>query len=182
MRTRIIVIVTVATALLLGAGTGTTLALWRDTAGVGPASARSATIAVHVNGSSSATVAGPSNLAPNAGRTVTATLLNAAPAGAANLRMQFFLDAVTSSNPALTGNVEVAATTVATAGQCLPATSGFAPVGPAFASVALTSTGLAAQASRVLCLTVRLVSAPPVSARGQAGTLTLTVRGQQVRP
>lgn len=182
MKMRIAVIVTVAVALVLGVGTGTTLALWRDTATVGASSARSATIAVQVNGSSTATLTGPTNLAPNVGATVTATLLNASPAGAKNLRMQLDLDAVTSSNAALDGNVEVAATTVATSGACTVATSGFAPVGPSYPITQLTTTSLAAQASRVLCLTVRLVSSPPASARGQSGTLTLTLHGRQVRP
>ena len=182
MRTRIAVIVAVTVALVLGAGTGTTLALWRDTGSVAASSARSATIAVQLNGSSSATLTGPVDLAPNVGRTVTATLLAAAPAGARNLRMHLYLDAVTSTNAAFNGNVEVAATTVATAGACAPATSGFGPVGPAFPSTRLTTTTVGAQDTRVLCLTVRLVASPPPTARGQNGSLTLTVRGQQVRP
>jgi hypothetical protein len=172
----------VAAAVVLGAGTGTSLALWHDAA-VAPASAaRSATISVQVNGSTSTALAGPTNLAPGVGRTVTATLANASPVGAKNLRMQLHLDAVTSSNPALNGALEVAATTVTTASACTPATTGFGPVGPAFASVPLTTTSLAAGSTRVLCLTVRLVAGPPASARGQSGTLTATFRGQQVRP
>jgi hypothetical protein len=179
---RVAAVTAVAAALVLGAGTGTTLALWRDSASVPATAARSATISVQVNGSTTAALTGPTNLAPGVGRTVTATLADAAPVGAKNLRMQLHLDAVTSSNPALTGALEVAATTVATVSACTAAAAGFGPVGPAFTSVPLTSTGLAAGATRVLCLTVRLVSAPPTSARGQSGTLTLTFRGQQVRP
>lgn len=182
MRTRHVLTIAVAGTLLMGAGSGTTLALWRDTATVATSSAQSAAIDVRVNGSTAAAITGPTGLAPGVGRTVTATLQNASPAGASNLRTQLFLDAVTSSQSTWTGVLEVSATTVASAGACTAATSGFKAVGPSYTSTQLTASALAPQQSTVLCLTVRLPGSAPSVTRGRSGSLTVTVRAQQVRP
>jgi hypothetical protein len=110
---------------------------------------------------------------------VTATVKNAS-AAAPNMRMQVYLDSVTSSQAAWTGDVEVAAATYPT--TCTAATTGFVSVGATSANVAVTTTALASSASANLCLTVRLKSSAALAAYGKTGTLTLTFRGQQVRP
>jgi hypothetical protein len=179
MKTRSVLGVSVAGLLLMGATTGTTLALWRDTATAAGRTTTAGTIAVNVNGSTAATFTGPTALAPGVGKTVTATVSNAS-AAAPNMRMQVFLDSVTSTQAAWTGDVEVAAATYTT--TCAAATSGFVPVGATNANVAVTTTALASSGTANLCVTVRLKSSAALAAYGKNGTLTLTLRGQQVRP
>lgn len=178
MRTRSALGVSVAGLLMLGATTGTTFALWHDSAQAAGRTATAGTIAVNVNSSTAATFAGPSALAPGVGKAVTATVSNAS-AAAPNMRMQVFLDSVTSSQSAWTGDVEVAA--AAYTGSCAPATTGFVAVGATGANVGVTTTALASAATANVCLTVRLKSSAAAAAYGKNGTLTLTFRGQQVR-
>jgi hypothetical protein len=179
MRTRSALGVSVAGLLLLGATTGTTFALWRDTATAAGRTTTAGSIAVTVNGSTTASFAGPTALAPGATQTVTTTVRNAS-AVAPNMRMQVFLDAVSSSQASWTGDVEVAASTYT--GTCAAATAGFVPVGATAANAAVTSASLASGATANVCLTVRLKSSAALAAYGKTGTLTLTLRGQQVRP
>lgn len=170
--------VSVVALLLLGATTGTTLALWRDTATAASTTVTAGSVSLTVGGTQTATLTGPTGLQPGVGQVVSTTVRNASVA-APNMRMQVFLDTVTSSNANLTSNVEVAP--AVTSGSCAVATSGFKTVA-AWTSTQVTSTALTAQAGTTLCLTVRLISSPAATAYGQTGTLTLTFRGQQVRP
>ena len=179
MWTRSALGVSVAGLLMLGATTGTTFALWHDSAQAAGRTTSSGTIAVNVNSSTTASIIGPTALAPGVGKTVTATVSNAS-AAAPNMRMQVFLDAVTSNQAAWTGNVEVAAT--AYTGTCTAATTGFVAVGATGAGAAVTTSALTSGGTANTCITIRLKSSAPVGAYGQSGSLTLTLRGQQVRP
>ena len=107
MRTRSALGVSVAGLLMLGATTGTTFALWHDSAQAAGVTATAGNISVTVNSSTAASFAGPTGLAPGIAKTVTTTVKNASVA-APNLRMQVYLDSVTSNQAAWTGDVEVA--------------------------------------------------------------------------
>lgn len=169
--------VAVAGALVLGgATTGTTLALWRDQAALPASSVASGSLAVSAGGLGSLT-----NLQPGVSQLVSGTLSDASPSTAKNLRTTFHLDGVATSNSAVAGYLMVSATAVPSTGTCT-ATSSFKPVGPGWTSTALTTAGVPAGTSVRLCLTVQLDPAAPESTRGQSATLTLTLRGQQVRP
>ncbi len=171
--------VSVVALLLLGATTGTTLALWHDSATAAGRTTTAGNISVTVNGSTAASLTGPTALAPGVAKTVSTTVTNAS-AVAPNLRMQVFLDSVTSSQSAWTSNVEVAAATYT--GTCTAASTGFVAVGATGAGAAVTTTALASGASANLCITVRMKSSATSAAYGKSGTLVLTLRGQQVRP
>jgi len=179
MRTRSALGVSVAGLLMLGATTGTTFALWHDSAQAAGVTATAGNISVTVNNSTAASLTGPTGLTPGNAKTVTTTVKNAS-AAAPNLRMQVYLDSVTSSQPAWTGDVEVAAATYTT--SCTAATTGYVSVGASSANVAVTSTSLSSGGSANLCISVRLKSSAALAAYGKTGTLTLTFRGQQVRP
>jgi hypothetical protein len=178
MWTRSALGVSVAGLLMLGATTGTTFALWHDSAQAAGVTATAGNISVTVNSSTAASIAGPTAVTTG-GQTVTTTVKNASVV-APNMRMQVLLDAVASSQTAWTGNVEVAAATYT--GTCTAATTGFVAVGASAAGAAVTTTSLASGATANLCITVRLKSSAPATAYGKNGTLTLTFRGQQVRP
>jgi predicted ribosomally synthesized peptide with SipW-like signal peptide len=178
MKTRNALGLIVAGTLVVGAGTGSTLALWHDSATAAARTTTAGTISVTVNNSTTASFAGPTALTAGVAKIVTATVKNAS-AVAPNLRMQVYLDSVTSNQAAWTSNVEVAAATYTT--TCAAATSGYVSVGATNANIAVTSTDMASNDSANLCVSVRLKSSAPVAAYGKSGTLTLTLRGQQVR-
>jgi hypothetical protein len=182
MKTRNALGLIVAGTLVVGAGTGSTLALWHDSAVAAASTTTAGTISVTVNGSTTATIAGPTNLSPGVAKTTTATLTNAS-AVAPNMRMQMYIDKATVTGAGLDGAIEVAATAVATTGACTAATTGYQTIaGPGGINVGqVTTTALASQASTVLCLSVRLKSTAPAGARGKSGSIVLTLRGQQVR-
>src|SRR5690242_1418280 len=99
---------TVAGALLIaGAGTGATLATWHAQTQVVLGSVRSGSIALTVNGASSATLGALGAMKPGDSRTVTATLTNAAPAGAKNLRMGVYVDSASTGTSAIDAALHV---------------------------------------------------------------------------
>ena len=189
MRVRTVVLIAAAGALVLGgAGTGTTLALWTKTVTVPASSVTSGAISVTVNGSTSASIAGPTGLARGVGpgnagvaKSVSATLKNDSPSGAKNLRMAIYLDSVTASQTDLNTNLQVAASTVATTGTCPSPAGTFKTIGTGYTSTLLTGTNTQPQASLKLCVDVRVRSGAGAAADNKSGTLTFTFRGQQVR-
>ncbi len=172
----------IGTLVIGGALTGTTLALWRDQATIAAGSAQSGSIALSVNGTTTADLGAMDQLGPGEARTVSATLTNSTPVAAKNLRMQVHLDAVTSNNPALDSVLEVSAGAVTGAGSCTAAGTGFNPVGSSYPATQVTTTSLGPQASVTLCVTLRLPASAPSASQGQSGALTFTFRGEQVRP
>ncbi len=188
MRVRTVVLIAAAGALVLGgAGTGTTLALWTKSATVPSSSVTAGAISVTVNGSTSASIAGPTGLAgagaaAGPAQSLSATLKNDSPSGAKNLRMAIYLDTVTASQTDLNSNLQVAAATVATGGTCpTPAGGSFKSIGAGYTSTLLTGTSTLPQASLKLCVDVRVKANPSGTFAGKSGTLTFTFRGQQVR-
>jgi hypothetical protein len=188
VRVRTVVLIAAAGALVLGgAGTGTTLALWTKSATVPSSSVTAGAISVTVNGSTSASIAGPTGLARGAGtaagtaKSVSATLKNDSPSTAKNLRMTIYLDTVTANQADLNTNLEVAASTVTTSGTCPTPAGTFKPVGAGYTSTLLTGTSTLPQASLKLCVDVRVKGGSTAATASKSGTLTFTFRGQQVR-
>jgi hypothetical protein len=185
MTSRTVIAVAVVGALLVGgAVTGTTFALWRDGAPTGASTVKGGAISLTVDGSTTVSWASPGELMLNSGSTPgtarsTSALLRNGSTGK-NLRMQMHLDAVTASAPVLTNGLEVAATTVAKTATCPSPAATFKALS-SYTTTALTATGVAPGVERKLCVDVRVKGGAPDVA-GQSGTLTFTLRGQQVRP
>ena len=139
-----------------------------------------------MNGSTTATLGPIGSLALNVGATagtaqaMTATLTNAAPTGAKNMRLLLHLDTVTSTNTNLTAGLEVAATTVATTATC-PTPTGYKPLS-AYTTTALGTTKVTPGGARKLCASVRVKGSATSAVARQTGSLVFTFRGAQVRP
>lgn len=183
MNHRFPLVATVVGALVIGgATTGTTLALWRDQAAPS-GSVESGNLVLHVDGDTTATFTGVGSLGLNNGATpgapqsFSATLKNAGTGK--NLRMQVYLDSFTTSSEFAAG-LEVAVSTVPTGDACpTPVTTDYKPLST-WTATALTSSSMAAAATRKLCGSVR-VRGGATNIAGKSGPLTFNFRGQQVR-
>jgi alternate signal-mediated exported protein len=176
----------VAGALVVGgATTGTTLALWVDRTAVSEGQLRSGSIALVVNGSTSATFADISDLAlstgssPGAARSFTATLSNAGTGK--NMRMNIQLDDVTTTSDALNTGLEIAVQGAADTTDCpTPATSGYEDLSATNAHL-LTPVSIAPGGTWVMCVSVRSKGGTGTGLQNRSGQLTFAFRGAQVR-
>ncbi len=178
MSLRTVLASTVVGALLvMGAVTGGTHATWRDAASASTGTARSGVLAVGFPGPASGSWSAP--LVRGTAVAAATTVVNDSAANSKNLRVQLHLDAVTSSNAALDGVLQVNARRVT--GSCTAAGSGFKTVGAGYTPTAISTANLTSGQQVTLCLTLLLPASAPQSAGGQSATLTFTVRGQQTR-
>jgi predicted ribosomally synthesized peptide with SipW-like signal peptide len=183
-----LVVAVVGALLIGGATTGTTLALWHDQETLS-GSVSSGTMAFTVNGSTTVTFDAINNLAMNSGDQAGAAQsftadLTAGGAGK-NLRMRMFVDDVTTGSSELNDGLEVALTGAPTAGDCPAATAATYTPLSGTNSVEVTNSSVAGVppgTSRALCVAVRVRPNAPAATAGKSGQLTITFRGQQVRP
>ncbi len=182
----------VGALLVGGATTGTTLALWRDSAVAASSTVTGGT--VRLTGSDGTTTVGialgtasgiplSTSTTPGASVLVSTTLRHATPATSKNMRISVVLDDVdVATNANLASALQVAAS--ARSGATCPATTTAAwqDVGAvAFTPVRLAS-ALDRQADAPICLYVRMKAGAAVTSYGQSGSLTFAFRGQQERP
>jgi hypothetical protein len=186
MSLRTPLVAAVVGALLVGgAATGTTLALWHDSAAIGAGSLDSGTIGLTLNGATTVTFAAlptlPLNSVDTAGapQSFSAAINNGSTGK--NMRMQVLLDNVVASSSALQDNLELAVTTVASGGTC-PATGQVYKSLNAYPVTTLTTTPLMPGVGAKLCVDVRVkANAVTNDIQGESGVLTFSLRGQQVR-
>ena len=188
MKSRIPLIAAVVGVLLVGgATTGSTLAVWRDQTQLAGTSVTSGSMALTVNGETSATFSEITGLAMNGGSTAgepqafTATLL----AGGAgkNLRIRVHLDDVTTSSAELDNGLEISLARAASSAGCpAAAVAAYQPLS-SMNNLELTDPSAAAVVpgtARVLCVAIRVKAGAPATTGGKSGLLTFNFRGEQV--
>ena len=175
--------VAVVGALLVGgAVTGTTLALWQDTVSVNRGTVSTSGFGLTVDNSAAANLGTLPTLQPGESAAVEVDVKNTGTNKAQNLKVDYYLDTLTSSNTALNGVMDAAASIKVGAGACVVATTGFKPVGPSYTATKLTTTTVEGGRTEKMCLTVRLPASAPAGSWNQAANLTFTFSGRQVRP
>jgi alternate signal-mediated exported protein len=186
MSLRTPLVAAVVGALLVGgAATGTTLALWSDSAPMASSGVAAGTIAKTADGAKDAAYVGVTGLALNDGAipggaySFATTLANASTGK--NMRLQMFVDDVSSANPLLNQGLEVGLAAVPTASDCPTAAPGFSPLN-AQNSLTVTPDGIPNGERRAVCVWVRVKGgSDPNIIGGASGQLKFDFRGVQLR-
>jgi hypothetical protein len=165
---------TVAGVLLIaGAGTGATLATWHARTRLALGSVRSGSIALTVNGVTTANLGTLGAMKPGESQTLSATLTNASPAGAKNLRMGVYVDSASTGTSAVD-----AALHVVDAGTDACSTTGQGVALNGYKGEPLVQS-LAPQQSVTFCLSLLLPGNAAVPPAGLPATsLQLAFRGK----